>query len=89
MNAHVGRLQTDRGGNEKVLRLHGAAFTADPSGALFWPDEHLLVVADLHFEKGSSYASRRVFLPPYDTRATLTRLGDLTPGLSIPSLLSS
>ncbi len=59
---------------EKTLRLHGAAFVADPSGVLVWPDEHLLVVADLHLEKGSSYASRRVFLPPYDTGATLARL---------------
>ena len=59
---------------EKVLRLHGSAFVADPSGVLYWPDEHLLVVADLHLEKGSSYASRRVFLPPYDTSATLARL---------------
>ena len=59
---------------EKILRLHGAAFVADPSGVLYWPSEHLLVVADLHLEKGSSYAARRVFLPPYDTSATLARL---------------
>ncbi len=59
---------------EKILRLHGAAFVADPSGALYWPDEHMLIVADLHLEKGSSYAARRVFLPPYDTSATLARL---------------
>ena len=57
-----------------MLRLHGSAFLADPSGVLYWPDEHLMVVADLHFEKGSSYARRRVFLPPYDTAATLMRL---------------
>jgi DNA ligase-associated metallophosphoesterase len=49
----------------------------DPAGALYWPDEKLLVVADLHFEKGSSYAARRVFLPPYDTAATLMRLLEL------------
>ncbi len=81
MNAHVGRLQvaeappTDQGqGREKVLRLNGSAFLADPAGVLYWPDEHLMVVADLHLEKGSSYARRRVFLPPYDTAATLMRL---------------
>ena len=33
-----------------------------------------LVFADLHFEKGSSYARGRQFLPPYDTRATLLRM---------------
>jgi DNA ligase-associated metallophosphoesterase len=34
----------------------------------------LLVVADLHLEKGSSFARRGVLLPPYDTAATLARL---------------
>jgi DNA ligase-associated metallophosphoesterase len=60
---------------EKLIHLHGQTFLADPSGALYWPDEHLLVVADLHLEKGSAYAARRVFLPPYDTTATLAALG--------------
>jgi DNA ligase-associated metallophosphoesterase len=58
----------------KVLRLQGQAFIVDPSGVLYWSDERLLIVADLHFEKGSAYATRRVFLPPYDTSATLDRL---------------
>ena len=34
-----------------------------------------LIFADLHFEKGSSYARGRQFLPPYDTRATLAAHG--------------
>jgi DNA ligase-associated metallophosphoesterase len=34
----------------------------------------LLAVADLHLEKGSSFAERGVLLPPYDTAATLARL---------------
>lgn len=56
------------------LTLEGEPFLADASGALYWPREECLVVADLHFEKGSSYARRRIFLPPYDTRATLAAL---------------
>ena len=52
----------------------GVAFVADLSGALFWEEESLLVVSDLHLEKGSSFASRGVLLPPYDTVATLGRL---------------
>jgi len=47
---------------------------ADPDGALYWPEHGLLVVADLHLEKGSSFASRGMLLPPYDTAATLARL---------------
>ncbi|MBR0691653.1 ligase-associated DNA damage response endonuclease PdeM [Bradyrhizobium lablabi] len=49
-------------------------FIADFSGALFWQEQSLLVVSDLHLEKGSSYAARGVLLPPYDTVATLSRL---------------
>lgn len=42
-----------------------------------WPEHRLLAVADLHLEKGSAYARRGVFLPPYDTAATLARLAAL------------
>src|SRR5512144_457621 len=49
-------------------------FVADLSGALFWQERRLLIVSDLHLEKGSSFAMRGVLLPPYDTIATLGRL---------------
>jgi DNA ligase-associated metallophosphoesterase len=61
------------------IALAGATFLADLYGALFWPEEATLIVADLHLEKGSSYAGGRrpQFLPPYDTRATIERLEHL------------
>jgi uncharacterized protein len=58
------------------LTLNGVELFAEPSGTLWWPGEATLIVADLHFEKGSSYATRGVLLPPYDTRATLARLAE-------------
>lgn len=61
--------------NEQPLSICGKAFVADYSGALYWPSERALIVADLHLEKGSSFAARGLMLPPYDTRETLTRLG--------------
>ena len=57
------------------LHLNGVTLVADLAGALYWEDQRLLVVSDLHLEKGSSYAMRGVLLPPYDTIATLGRLG--------------
>lgn len=60
-----------------ALDFAGAALLALADGALFWPAECTLVVADLHLEKGSSFARRGVMLPPYDTRATLERLLDI------------
>ena len=60
--------------SRQPLSLCGKAFIADQSGALYWPAERALIVADLHLEKGSSYAVRGQMLPPYDTRATLMKL---------------
>ena len=61
--------------SHSAVIVAGVDFVADLSGALFWEDERLLVVSDLHLEKGSSFAMRGVLLPPYDTIATLGRLG--------------
>jgi DNA ligase-associated metallophosphoesterase len=62
------------GQEQHTLTVAGTALVADCAGALYWPDESLLAVADLHFEKGSAFAARGVLLPPYDTTATLNRL---------------
>ncbi|NNU16013.1 ligase-associated DNA damage response endonuclease PdeM [Parvularcula sp. ZS-1/3] len=51
--------------------LAGREVVLDCSGAMLIPDEGVLVVSDLHFEKGSHFAQKGQFLPPYDTRATL------------------
>lgn len=56
------------------ILVHGSSLHADPDGALFWPEQSLLAVADLHLEKGSSFAARGQLLPPYDSAATLARL---------------
>jgi hypothetical protein len=64
-----------QGGGEQCVRIADVEICADLSGALYWEAERLLIVSDLHLEKGSSYAMRGVLLPPYDTVATLGRLG--------------
>src|SRR5262245_27752758 len=65
--------QADR--RETTLRIAGIDLVADPAGALVWPEERLVIVSDLHLEKGSSFAARGMLLPPYDTAATLSQLG--------------
>jgi uncharacterized protein len=60
--------------SDAVFGLAGVTFIADLSGALLWEAERLLVVSDLHLEKGSSFAARGTLLPPFDTAATLSRL---------------
>ena len=58
-----------------AFSFNGAEVEARADGALWWPDERLLAVADLHLEKGTWYGARTgQLLPPYDTRTTLRRL---------------
>jgi DNA ligase-associated metallophosphoesterase len=52
----------------------GETFHATRDGALFWPRENALLVADLHLEKASWFALAGQFLPPYDSQATLSAL---------------
>lgn len=59
------------------MLVNGCHLLPDLSGALWWPAERLLAVADLHLEKGSAAAAKGALLPPYDTRATLERLSRL------------
>ncbi len=64
------------GGTERdpALVVAGVRLLVDPAGALYEPQARALIVADLHLEKGSSFARRGMMLPPYDTAATLARL---------------
>ena len=56
------------------LSFAGEEFAITQGRALYWPREQALLVADLHLEKASWYATRGQFLPPYDSRETLERL---------------
>jgi hypothetical protein len=57
--------------------VNGAVLLADISGAALDVESGALLVADLHFEKGSAYAARGQMLPPYDTRTTIKRLAEV------------
>ncbi len=58
----------------------GLSLSALGSGALWWADQSLLVVSDLHLGKSERMARRGgSTLPPYETQDTLQRLeADLT-----------
>lgn len=66
-----------RRSTDETIDVNGVGLVADCAGALYWAEKRMLIVADLHFEKGSSFAARGVLLPPYDTAATLVRLTHL------------
>lgn len=60
--------------SDQAISVCSKSFRAHMSGALYWPAEDALIVADLHLEKGSHFAQRGQMLPPYDTRETLRKL---------------
>ena len=59
------------------IDLSGTTAVLDLSGAIHLPHEAMLLVADLHLEKGSSFARRGQMLPPYDSRETLAALREV------------
>lgn len=53
----------------------GQRFIAQASGALYWPDRDMLILADLHLGKSERMARRGgALLPPFETQETLARL---------------
>jgi DNA ligase-associated metallophosphoesterase len=60
-----------------LVGVAGVVLEAFPEGVLWWAERRMLIAADLHLEKGSSYARRGQMLPPYDTTETLARLAAL------------
>lgn len=70
------------------IEVASARLTLWPCGAMWWAEASVLVVSDLHLEKGSSYAQRGQMLPPYDTRATLNRVAGLMDALAPTTIIS-
>ena len=60
--------------SNRLIEFAGQAMELHHSGALFWHQQNMLVVGDLHLEKASSYHKSGQILPPYDTAETLHRL---------------
>jgi hypothetical protein len=60
-------------GASRVL-LSGKSLVADSTGALFWPAEHTLIVADLQLSRCSYLDGENVVLPPYDTESAFEKL---------------
>ena len=52
----------------------GESFQPLPCGALWWPAQQTLFVADLHFEKASHFARKGWLLPPHATADTVANL---------------
>jgi len=65
---------TDPFSGDLIIEVNGESVLLDNGGAALVRDHATLVFSDLHFEKGSSYARGRQFLPPYDTADTLRRM---------------
>ena len=65
---------TDPNTGDLIINVNGETVLLDACGAAYVRAHDTLIFSDLHFEKGSSYARGRQFLPPYDTTNTLLRM---------------
>lgn len=63
--------------NTVPIRFGGHDLLLDSDGAVYWPAQRLLAVADLHLEKGTAAAAAGSLLPPWDTKLTLDRVETL------------
>lgn len=72
---HVHQRSGTRNDRQSIeTMIGGERALLDCSGALVLPDHDCVAFADLHFEKGSSFAERGALLPPYDSATTLDRM---------------
>lgn len=68
--------------------FHGAALSALGEGALWWPEQSLLVVSDLHMGKSERHARRGgAALPPYEARDTIERLANLVTSTAVRNVI--
>lgn len=63
--------------NAAQHELMGETLTLLPERAIFWPRQHTLIVADLHFGKAAAFRAGGIPVPEQTTGATLARLDTL------------
>ncbi len=56
------------------MEIAGVAMVLRASCTAYLPKHQVLVVSDVHLEKGSAYAARGQMLPPYDSLTAVSRL---------------
>ena len=69
------------------VTIAGQTLHLHPSGVALWRDHQIAVVSDLHLEKGSHFARRGFFIPPYDSHDTLKRLLEMCQAEQIKQLI--
>jgi uncharacterized protein len=73
-------------GMTRSFGFGGHDFEIAGDAALYWPAQRALLVADLHLEKASAFASTGQMLPPYDSMATLHELEALAGQYAVESV---
>jgi uncharacterized protein len=84
----VNRAKSAAPRRDLAFEVAGERLSLQPCGGMWWEEADVLVVSDLHLEKGSSYAASGQMLPPYDTRATLRRVAALVDELEPTTVIS-
>lgn len=59
------------------FRFGGSLWLLDHRAAVYWPEQDCLLIADLHFEKGSYLSQYASPIPRYDSKSTLNSMASL------------
>ena len=62
-------------------------FSIFPNGELYWQNKKILIISDLHFEKGSFFSDSKQFIPPFDTIETLRQLTKFIADHSVETII--
>ncbi|GGF86511.1 ligase-associated DNA damage response endonuclease PdeM [Alteromonas lipolytica] len=59
------------------FRFGESVWLLDHRAAVYWPEQDCLLIADLHFEKGSFLSQYASPIPRYDSKSTLQTIAEL------------
>ncbi len=65
----------------------GQRYEVAGEAGLYWPEHQALLVADLHLEKASAYATGGQMLPPYDSLSSLQELAKLASAFDVQAII--
>ena len=71
----------------KLIKFNDQILLLEKSGAIIWPEKSTAIISDLHLEKSSFFAKNGIFIPPYDSFETLTKLKEMLKNYKVKKLI--
>lgn len=63
---------------EQTIHIHNHTFTLHPSGAIYWTEQSMLLIADVHLGKVTHFRKHGAAIPPHMAFENLEKLTEVT-----------